>query len=148
MTLLRTCTLLNIEKISSSRSYSSLNLMVSNEKLLRTIHFSVRHPNRPLKGTGKALNGFHEDKSNQKEVPRLSLYRYGGWHVFASLVKTDGMTTIEQVKEATILDLIPPKIKDGKWRGLSFVCLQPWFGGRGWGGGAVPFYSVQDCSSI
>ena len=59
MTLLRTCTLLNIEEISSSKSYSSLNLMVSNEKLLRTIHFSARLPNGPLKGTGKALEGVH-----------------------------------------------------------------------------------------
>ena len=77
MTLLRTRTLLNIEKISSSKSYSSLNLMVSNEKLLRTIHFSARHPNRPLKGTGKALKGFHEDKSNQRgtKIIIISLWR-------------------------------------------------------------------------
>lgn len=51
--------LICIEEISSSKSYSSLNLMVSNEKLLRTIHFSARLPNRPLKGTGKALEGVH-----------------------------------------------------------------------------------------
>ena len=59
MTLIRTRTLLNVEKISSSKSYSSMNLMVSKERLLRTIHFWAKHPNRPLKGTEKALKGVH-----------------------------------------------------------------------------------------